>query len=627
VKSSSYAKVSFHTDADEHGVVGSDPIALSELHAGNAILVLKSGRSLHGLVTDEWERPVAGAKVSFGEFSDSGNPAVQTGGDGSFELKSLPAGQGHLTITSDGFAPERLPVEVGSSNQPMTIQLKAGALLRVRVVDETAAGVAHARVQLQAWRGNNTLDWGGFTDADGRIEWAFAPSDELDFFAGKDGFFYSRNNLMLADGEEHAITLHPQLTVSGLVVDSETKQPIQDFKAIPGSDLQHWERLNLVHGTNGHYRLSFDEYKIPFFVRFEAEGYEPATSEPLPQNVTNVTYNIALKQYDSSAAVQGLVLLPDGSPAVGAQVALCTAEKGVTLGRKKFLNRSESTVVDTDAEGRFMFPAQIVAHTVVAVHDQGFGQLELDATNLTVSIQLQAWGRIEGSLKLRNRPNAGQQITFFKTPSPFMRGTLSLDMNAFSTKTDPAGNFVFAQVPPGDFNLYLVLGMGIPFSHETSVQVQAGTTLRVQIGGTGRTLLGRFVFPDANRAVNWSRQMGFASIATKLARLPVPSGLSAGDMQKWQMEFWQSEEGLARTRAMRSFPLEIQPDGSFTIEDVPPGAYELNAQLADSPIDPMSPRSLGKPLGFIHQDVTVPEPADSQSTEPFDVGTVTVARQ
>ena len=42
----------------------------------------------------------------------------------------------------------------------------------------------------------------------------------------------------------------------------------------------------------------------------------------------------------------------------------------------------------------------------------------------------------------------------------------------------------------------------------------------------------------------------------------------AKERQKWQAEFWQSEEGRARARATRSFPLNIQADGSFTIEDV-----------------------------------------------------------
>jgi len=46
--------------------------------------------------------------------------------------------------------------------------------------------------------------------------------------------FFSRNNFVQADGEEHTITLHQQLHVSGVVKDAVSKQPIASFKAIPG---------------------------------------------------------------------------------------------------------------------------------------------------------------------------------------------------------------------------------------------------------------------------------------------------------------------------------------------------------------------------------------------------------
>jgi hypothetical protein len=442
----------------------------------------------------------------------------------------------------------------------------------------------------------------------------------MDIFVGKEGFFYSRNNLVIADGQEHTITLHRQLIVSGLVTDSETKQPVASFEAIPGSDSEYWERLNLAHGTNGVYRLPLDEYRPPFLVRFEAEGYAPSISAQLDPSVTNVTCNIELKRQDSGDTIRGLVLLPDARQVAKAQVALLRRDKTVTLGRAKFLNLNDASVVDTDAEGRFSFPPNSAAYAVAAVDEHGFARVDLDKTNHTITIQLEPWGRIEGSLKLRSQTNAGQQICFFSPQRGFNQGHLALDLGAFSTKTDTDGNFVFEQVPVGDFELFLVPGLGIPFSHQTPVHIEAGTTLRVQIGGTGCSIRGRFVLSNPGRTVNWTKQVQFPTIGTKLPPLQMPEGLSSKEAQEFQTKFWQSEGGRAQLQAMRSFPLEVEADGSFRVDDVPPGRYDLNAQLLDSPFDPSAPMVHGTTIGSLRQEITVPESATGQSFEVLDLG-------
>jgi len=440
----------------------------------------------------------------------------------------------------------------------------------------------------------------------------------------KEGFFYSRENMIVADGVEHTITLHKQLIVSGNVTDADTKQPIASFKAIPGSAESYWERSSLVRGTNGQYQLSFEEYRTPFQIRFEADGYESAISTPLNRNATNLTYDVQLKKADTNNVVRGTVLLPDGSPAAGAQVALCTSEKGVTLGQAKFSNRRDSIVVETDAGGHFTFPPEPAPQSVIAIHDQGFANTALDNSNHIVSIQLEPWGRIEGVLVRRNQSVADQQIMVLHQPNTVHNEmhAFSLDMGAFSTKTDQQGNFVFEQVPPCDLTLYLFRGNGIPFSHQTPVQVQPGETLRVQLGGTGRILKGQLVLSDASRTVDWSKQMKFAAIVTKFPPLSPPPGLKGQDAQKWRREFWQSEEGRARARASRRFPLDIKADGSFTIEDVIPGDYQLSGQLLNAPFDP---RNRSAPaIGSLQKDVAVPDSAGNPSAELLDVGTVVV---
>jgi RNA polymerase sigma factor (sigma-70 family) len=617
VKHPSFPAATFRPSSDSRNYrVAGGTFKSEELRAGTSVFVLAGGLGLRGVVTDEQKNPVPDAKVRFGENEES-DPSTKTGVDGGFTLTPLSPGKGHVTITAKGFAPERLPAEVASNSPALAIQLKPGARLRVRVVDQSANPKEHVSVRLQGWRGNNTLDWGGFTDADGKIEWDSAPHDQLDIYAGKEGYFASRENMITADGEVHTIKLRPQVTVSGFVTDAESGQPIPAFKAIPGL-----ARLELVHGTNGEYTLPFTEFSTPLEAHFEAEGYESAASGPLSPNRTTQTVNLSLKRLKSPEVVQGVVLSPDGSPAVGAQVALCTAEKGVTLEGGKFSRREDSILTSADASGHFVFPADSSPQTVLAINDQGFAQLQV-GTNQNVTLALKPWGRIEGALKLRSGKNSARQINLMNRPAGPARGVFRVNVSA---DTDAQGNFVFERLPYGDFNLYLFPGLYRPFTHETPVQVESGKTVAVQIGGTGGTVTGKFVLSDPSHAINWATQTRNAIISTIRKLPPVPPDLTGDARRQWVQAYWQSEAGLAESRAMRSYPLTVEADGTFTAEDVPPGSYNLSGVVLSQPFDESDMRgSLRAPrIGSLSQEIVVPESANNPASDAVNLGTVTI---
>jgi len=591
-------------------------LKLDDLHTGAAVLVLKAGLTLRGVVTGETGYRVVGAKVGHGRFFPEGQ-GVATDVDGAFALPALPAGENTITITADLFAPQRIQVQMASNTAPLAVQLKPGGLLRLRVLDEAGSPVPKARVGLEQWQGPNTLEWGGLTDSGGRLEWNSAPLEPITFSVLKDGYFISRRNELTADGQEHTVTLHPQLTVTGRVTDAQTKQPIASFKAIPAPNLSETS-----YGTNGLFELTFTEFSQPLVVRIEAEGYEPATSQPLDAGAAKMTCVFELKKHRPEDAVEGVVLLPDGNAAAGVQVALC-AERGVGLGRARFLNSTDTVTTQTDADGHFSFKAGLAARAVVAVDQQGFASVSIAPTNHSVSIQLQPWGRIEGVLRLTTQPNAGQPILLAAPPgSGPGEETVGLSPGAYTTKTDEQGHFVFEQAPPGQFNLFLAK-LNVPYNHQTPVQIQPGATTRVQIGGAGAILSGRLVLSQPGQAIDWSKQLIIPTLRT---RLPVPAGLSGGARAEWYGKYAKSEEGRARIRASCNYPLDVQADGAFTVEDVPPGGYELSGQLSDAAVD-LSRGFFGHTIGSFQQDVTVPQPPEGQSTQKIDLGAIPVQTQ
>jgi len=611
VRHPAFPSANFHNDDDPRFSPDQVTLKLDDLHAGAAVLVLKAGLTLRGTVTDQNGYHITGAKVSHEEFFPESH-TVATESDGSFTIPALNAGPNTITVMAEGFAPQRIQVQMSSNTAPLDVQLKPGALLRLRVLDHTGAPIPNARVGLEGWQGPNTLGWGGLTDASGRLTWNSAPLEPITFSVLKDGYFTSRQDTLTADGQEHTITLRPQLTVVGRVTDASTKQPIPSFKAIPNAD-----RSEAAYGTNGLFQLTFTEFSQPLSVRIEADGYTSATSQPLDPSSTNATCDFELKREASEDAIQGVVLLPDGSAAAGVQVALC-GEEAVEMGKSRLLTSDRSVITETDADGHFSFKAGLAGHAVLAVHRQGFASVPVTSERHSLSIQLQPWGRIEGVLRLTTEPNSGQPITL-GAPGVGMEDTVRLSLGAYTTKTDEQGNFVFDQAPPGQFNLY-VTQLGAAYGHQTPVQIQPGATTVVQIGCTGDILSGRLVFSKPGRSIDWSKQLLIPTLQTKLPYPPELSGLARA---QWYQKYQATEEGRARIRAVCTYPLVVQPDGAFTVEGVPPGEYELRGQLSDATVD-ISRGKLGRTIASFQQDVTVPPPADGASVERIDLGAILV---
>src|SRR5439155_20988112 len=275
----------------------------------------------------------------------------------------------------------------------------------------------------------------------------------------------------------------------------------------------------------------------------EADGYEPTVSKPLDLQSEAASCDVALRREDPRMAVNGVVRLPDGQPAAGAEVALCTPEKGICLGKARFVFSRNSIITNADVAGRFSFTPHRDAHTVVAIHPEGFVRSRVNDSIRTVELKLQPWGRLEGVVRAANQPPGAQDVILTDESYVNYGGAVSLDLSSYSTKTDRERNFKFDQVPPGGFFLYLDPGMGKSFSHKTPVEVQPGETQRVQIGGTGRRVTGRFIAPDAREPIDWSKQTRFATLSSKLAPLPQPTGLDAESLEWWKVDFWQSEQG------------------------------------------------------------------------------------
>ena len=245
-------------------------------------------------------------------------------------------------------------------------------------------------------------------------------------------------------------------------------------------------------------------------------------------------------------------------------------------------------------DGRFTFTPPTGEFLIVAACDAGYADATPDELAKSGKLVLQPWGKIEGEVRIGNRPGAHQEVSY--GPDFLHRGSRTYNLTyGYDTTTDELGRFTFDRVVP--YKGTVSRGVANPVNRpgtpawgwETPVEVKPGQTVRVRIGGNGRAVTGRVVLDGKPETpVNWTKNQ------------PVV---------------------IRVRRDGRQFAADLDKDGGFRIEDVPPGLYVLRVPV-DGPVDPQTERA-GDPIGLAMMDLIVPDPPASRPDQPFALGAIT----
>jgi len=243
------------------------------------------------------------------------------------------------------------------------------------------------------------------------------------------------------------------------------------------------------------------------------------------------------------------------------------------------------------------------------------------------------WARVEGDVFVGAQAAAARKVSVqldresmgqFKNEMP----PVWLQANA---TTDNAGHFVADYIPADKVTVSLCIPLNerthaFAFTHTLRIQPQPGQTVHVTIGGTGQAVIGRLLAPPGFAGpVDWSEYP--PQVHTKIPRPNMPNRwlvMTTGERQAWIQAWLNSDEGRAYQQAGQVKP-EIQyyavlpgPDGSFRVEDVPSGQYQLDMTLDERRTNGTSVVSY--PLAHVERDFTVPEFPSGRSDEPLDLG-------
>ncbi|OHB67601.1 MAG: hypothetical protein A2Y77_13960 [Planctomycetes bacterium RBG_13_62_9] len=565
---------------------------MERLRDMTGVMVMKRGFAVTGRVRDAEGRPIEGASVSQGsDRFGTRYPSIKTDSDGRFRFGNARPGEMVLTVQAQGHAPDLRQIVVHQGTELVEFRLEAGHTLRGQVVDKAGNPISGAFVAVDTWRGHRSLSWRTDTDAQGRFQWTEAPSDEVLVDVSKQGYMSVSRNAMTASDKEYAVAMPPQLRISGRVVDKETGRPIPKFTAIPGIDWGtsqsvYWERRVARPFTDGRFEITLGQPYPGHLIRIEAEGYLPEVSRSFDSGEGEVVFDVAMKR---GTGPNGTVCLPDGKPVVGAEVILCTASQGAYIRNGKNEQRRESLSVQTGLDGRFAFPAQTDQYTLVVLHDAGYAEVTEADLGASPTLTLRPWGRVEGKVMIGSKPGANEAVrVLFDQPREAGAPRIYHDCSAVA---DKEGQFIFDRVPPGGARACREMRISermSTFTQEVPIEIKAGETTSVTIGGMGRPVIGKVAIPNEVRD-----KLDWQNLDCSLRN--------------------QSPESHARTVAVK-----FEPDGAFRADDVPAGSYCLYFYAYTPPTNTRSFR--GERLGSLTHPFAVPEMPGGRSDEPLDLG-------
>jgi RNA polymerase sigma factor (sigma-70 family) len=593
----------------------------------DAVTILKRGVTIKGRVLDARRQPIAGAKVRGGDEWASRPAKVKTDAGGAFVLENLKPGASVVTVQAEGFAPDLR--EVHPEDQPaLEFLLGPGHTVRGQVVDRNGKPVAGATIYPETWRAHRTLQFLADTGPDGRFEWRSAPGDVVLYSISKTGYISRGGVALPATGAEQVVTLDPEVVVSGRVIDAATGRPVPAFRLVRGqvfadrpqpagegikanlsalirgvvsasNPRPHWMPQEAAAFTRGRYTVKFDGPYAGYALRVEAEGYKPADSRVFRPGEVAPTFDFTLNRAEAADLLTGVVLLPDGRPAAGVEVALATPEHplGFEGGFSGFGRGNGMPVVKTGPDGRFSFARPGGAYLLAAMSDDGYAEAAPEAPRRPDTLRLQPWGKIKGRAGIGHQPAAYQTIAFDRRGVHFAgpRGVHGFYQR--ETRTDAQGQFSFDRVIPGEGEVSRVVltefgdgsGQHMPCWQEP-VDIAPGQTVLVRIGARGRPVVGRIALRAVSGVhVDWRRNRP-ATLRKARSSDPVPD-----------------------PRPFDQYASNLDKDGRFRIDDVPPGRYELTVTI-DPPAVPNRPGPVQE-IGQVKVPVEVVQGPDDVPVE------------
>jgi thiol-disulfide isomerase/thioredoxin len=542
--------------------------------------------TISGRIVDAEGRALAAAELrSSPRLTDA--PLDITDDEGRFRFEVDAGTQLFLIVISDGCVPS-LQKLVVNSDKELQIQLRRSPGLKLRVVDPEGRPIAGVHVHGDDWR-DFALIHEMTTDVDGRVDWAEAPDDPMEFLITREGFSPLYNLRLEASGTKQTITMTRIVRVLVRARDAESRERLDSFVAVPlfrsdgDTALQIW-RSRAVSTANGEATLDLHESDSRSCqIRVEAPGCVVSQC-PVDFGEAPKVIDIDLRRADDC---RGTVIDSAGKPVENATVSLANGVQAFSL-RRPDGNYS----VATDKQGQFAFPRELGDCIVLVQSNRGFAKVRCREGDWPISIQLQSWARISGSITHEGRPIKNHLVALsdFHVDTPDQP---RIDLGQF-TSSDERGRFTFDLVPPGNYavraNQSIFRVDGITSAESLPITVGAGDRVDRPLGVDGAIVSGQVrVANDStfDGSLRWSLNYLLPKNLTVQPRIS-PGTLNSHETNGVPIEnemFWRTSEGAAALRGVRHWQFKLDDEGTYSISGVPAGDYRLHINLYEPPVD------------------------------------------
>jgi RNA polymerase sigma factor (sigma-70 family) len=276
----------------------------------------------------------------------------------------------------------------------------------------------------------------------------------------------------------------------------------------------------------------------------------------------------------------GRVFDTRGHPVVGAKIIVATPQD--QAGFPLPTGRRLRNYPVTDSTGRYSVPQPVPPYALFIANDDGFAQATWQQLADVSDLILRPWARIEGVLKAGDIPQPREQIELWRVAEHGDPWEQWVHIQG-NTMTDATGHYIFPRVPPGE--VWLSHQLIDNFSASTQwryVQIASGQTVQVPVGGSGQSVIGRVAVPaDVAPLIDWKSRGGHSYLA-EIRREDVSmdgpkhkAGETPEAFTEVQLQFGKTQIGQMRNQWMFGYSFLIRPDGTFIIDDLPPGKYRI----------------------------------------------------
>ncbi|MCP5519162.1 MAG: hypothetical protein H7A45_18110 [Verrucomicrobiales bacterium] len=636
------SRTSFATNPDAWGFAGYPEVSLEALRQKNAVLTLPDGLTVRGIVVDEDGNPLGGVtlKEGYGHGNIERVSETTTGPDGRFERPHRTPRQWIYTASRPDRATVSVVAQVASGMPEVRLVLPVAQPLRLRVVDTAGQPLSGVEFRIDSARTEaQLLDWTGTSDAEGSVVWENPPTAPVVLLASSKALGVARKFRTTPGTSEHTIELNPEaalrITVKGVAVDAVTGEPVE-LRRVAADYRRSQVLFDTPVESNGNaFQIVLEQGRFEpgfhpsYSLQIQADGYEATTTRVFDFDEGNQDLRIALTPMSLGSRLR--VTLPSGEPAAGAKVWTKQSpnEMGLYLQAPGKYYADRLGRAEADEDGLVTLPSSPAESAVVITHAEGF----LDGTWTDLrkrsEVRLKPYGAVEGCLFVAGEPKAGVPVvlnTLAWSPG------LGFQVHYNATTADD-GTFRFSGVPAGEYKLWRwqpsasapMGGRAITETWQWPLIVRPGETNHVTYAFNGRRVIGQLISQPAGLAVDW--RYDDQILARKLPPLSVPTRPNPEDFATFEAFRTANQASLdtgtqvEKARRERNYQLDLEADGSFGIEDVTPGTYELRIHLTKPNPNPQ-PTAFGRPeeeLGSLTREIVIPE-GDS----PLDLGAIAV---